>query len=363
MGSQVTLFIAPASRAGIVWFTAHFLITLIATIQVVAYIIRFRQVFPFQENWPLSYLTYALLERYLLNVATAIYQRRWHADCLSTWKNVTALATGSVATLALVTFHPIEYHSEVHTPVTHNINGTSTTFNLITYEAIDVSVYINRALSALLALTALYTYKYVVTRPGPPAWEQSMYALASPDEDEVEVRRRGVPSRLITLAIQAMHLGIFLISSRFAWAFLCEGPSHVPQALHQLATEPDARRALGEYTAEFIVCMITISWLWTLCTVVFVGISVLVLVYAYAVSRRRYDHALLKNKVHIPLVLLGIIPALITLGSLCFATGLTEILFTLTSDDCDRWNKSVYSLCIESPLLPTDENEKAGLES
>ncbi|BEI89263.1 uncharacterized protein CcaverHIS019_0206250 [Cutaneotrichosporon cavernicola] len=353
MGSQVTLFIAPASRAGIVWFAAHFLITLISTTQVVAYIIRFRQVFPFQENFPLSYLTYALLECYLLKVATAIYQRRWHADCLSTLKNVTALAIGSVATLALVTFHPIVYYGP--RPVTRDYNGTSITFN--EYDVHYVSVYLNRALSALLALTALYTYTYVVTRPGSPAWDKSMYALASPDEDQVEVRRRGVPSRLITLGIQAMHLGIFLISLRFAWAFLREGPRHVPQALHQLVTEPDARRALGEYTVEFIVGMFTVSCLWTLCTVVFVGISVLVLVYAHAVSRRRYDHALLKNKVHIPLVLLGIIPAWF-IGDWPFdwRTG-------HTLDDSDRWNKSVYSLCIESPLLPTEENEKAGQES
>ncbi|BEI81469.1 hypothetical protein CcaverHIS002_0206290 [Cutaneotrichosporon cavernicola] len=341
MGSQVTLFIAPASRAGIVWFAAHFLITLISTTQVVAYIIRFRQVFPFQENFPLSYLTYALLECYLLKVATAIYQRRWHADCLSTLKNVTALAIGSVATLALVTFHPIVYYGP--RPVTRDYNGTSITFN--EYDVHYVSVYLNRALSALLALTALYTYTYVVTRPGSPAWDKSMCAAEAS------------PSRLITLGIQAMHLGIFLISLRFAWAFLREGPRHVPQALHQLVTEPDARRALGEYTVEFIVGMFTVSCLWTLCTVVFVGISVLVLVYAHAVSRRRYDHALLKNKVHIPLVLLGIIPAWF-IGDWPFdwRTG-------HTLDDSDRWNKSVYSLCIESPLLPTEENEKAGQES
>lgn len=162
---------------------------------------------------------------------------------------------------------------------------------------------------------------YVRSRTEVDRWQQSMYTLASA---EGEVRRFRVPSRLITLAIQAMHLGIFLISSYVAWAFLREGPRHVPQALGQLVTEPDARRALGEHFAEFVVGIFVVSWLWTLSVAVFSGISILVLVYAHAVSRRRYDAKLLKNKVHIPLVLLGIIPAwAITDSPISWETGET----------------------------------------
>ncbi len=159
-----------------------------------------------------------------------------------------------------------------------------------------------------MALTALYTGGYVLSRPEADRWQMSMYALASP-ESEVQVQRLGIPSRLIAFAIQALHTVIFSISASLAWAFIREGPKHVPQALYQILTEPDARRALGEHTAEFIVGVIATSWEWAVCTAVFVLISALIVVYAFAVSRGRYDHKLLKNKVHIPLVFLGIIPA------------------------------------------------------
>lgn len=91
----------------------------------------------FQENWPLSYLTYALLEGYLLYVAVAVYQRRWHAPPLCTGENVRALAAFAVATCVFVTFHPIVYYGEILTPNPLPKGGGY----LITYNVIEVSWY------------------------------------------------------------------------------------------------------------------------------------------------------------------------------------------------------------------------------
>ncbi len=94
----------------------------------------------FQENWFLSYFTYFALEAYLVYAAVAIYRRRWHAPALSTKTNVAALATGSWWALAVVTFHPITYHAEIHTPF--KIDGSDGEFAWITYgPVISVSAY------------------------------------------------------------------------------------------------------------------------------------------------------------------------------------------------------------------------------
>jgi hypothetical protein len=85
----------------------------------------------FQENWFLSYFTYFALEAYLVHAAAAIYRRRWHAPALSTKTNVAALAAGSWWALAVVTFHPITYSAEIHTPF--KIDGADGEFTRITH--------------------------------------------------------------------------------------------------------------------------------------------------------------------------------------------------------------------------------------
>ncbi|KLT46278.1 hypothetical protein CC85DRAFT_59105 [Cutaneotrichosporon oleaginosum] len=135
-----------------------------------------------------------------------------------------------------------------------------------------------------------------------------MYELASPTP-EVQVWRFEVLTRGGLVFELWLHAIIFINSSLLAGAFFREGPKHVPQALYQLITEPDARRALGERTAEFIAGVFATTFLWALNTGVFVLISLLVAMYVRAAIRRQYDHVLLKNKVHIALSFLGILPA------------------------------------------------------